>query len=100
MPMSLLISAPSPNPAVSKFAQDQSTCQAVNADLHRRDHDFKVGDQVLLSLKNVTLPADLARTIHKPVKPQSPEAYTDAIDTDACHNFIDNQEEYYAIFNI
>jgi len=79
MPMSLMTPAPSPNPAVSEFVQDQSAAlalakeslitaqqrQAANADLHRRDHDFKVGDQVLLSLENITLPADRSRTSQK-----------------------------------
>lgn len=41
------------------MAQDR---QAANADVHWRGHDFKVGDQVLLNLENITLPSDRNRT--------------------------------------
>ncbi|KAG0248184.1 hypothetical protein BGZ95_008166, partial [Linnemannia exigua] len=43
---------------------------------------------------------DLARTLHKILKPQTPEPYTGDIDADACHNFIDNQEEYYKVVKL
>ncbi|KAF8927437.1 hypothetical protein BGZ47_002158, partial [Haplosporangium gracile] len=43
---------------------------------------------------------DLARTLHKILKPQTPSPYAGAIDADACHNFIDNQEEYYQVVKL
>lgn len=43
---------------------------------------------------------DLARTLHKILKPQTPSPYAGAIDADACHNFIDNQEEYYEVVKL
>ena len=79
VPMSLLTPSPGPNPAVNDFVQLQSEAlilakeslaaaqerQAAAADTRRRDHNFKVGDQVLLSLENITLPADRTRTSQK-----------------------------------
>jgi hypothetical protein len=79
MPMSLLTPALGPNPSVNEFVQSQSEAlilakeslaaaqdrQAANADIHRRDHDFKIGDRVLLSLENITLPSDRTRTSQK-----------------------------------
>jgi hypothetical protein len=43
---------------------------------------------------------DVARTLHKILKPQTPSPYAGAIDADACHNFIDNQEEYYEVVKL
>src|SRR4051794_41536506 len=43
---------------------------------------------------------DVARTLHKILKPQTPLPYAGAIDADACHNFIDNQEEYYEVVQL
>jgi len=79
VPMSLLSPSPGPNPAVNDFVRLQSEAlilakeslataqerQATAANTRRRDHDFKVGDQVLLSLENITLPADRTRTSQK-----------------------------------
>jgi hypothetical protein len=79
VPMSLLSPSPGPNPSVNDFVRSQSEAlilakeslaaaqerQATAADTRRRDHDFKVGDQVLLSLENITLPADRTRTSQK-----------------------------------
>jgi hypothetical protein len=77
--MSLLAPSPGPNPSANDFVRLQSEAlilakeslaaaqerQATAADTRRRDHDFKVGDQVLLSLENITLPADRTRTSQK-----------------------------------
>jgi hypothetical protein len=41
-----------------------------------------------------------ARTLHKILKPPTPSPYAGEIDADACHNFIDNQEEYYTIVRL
>lgn len=79
LPMSLLTPAPGPLPAVNDFVRTQSEAlilakeslataqdrQAAQADNHRRDHDFKIGDRVLLNLENITLPADRTRTSQK-----------------------------------
>jgi transposase InsO family protein len=79
VPMSLLAPSPGPNPSANDFVRLQSEAlilakeslaaaqerQATAADTRRRDHDFKVGDQVLLSLENITLPADRTRTSQK-----------------------------------
>jgi hypothetical protein len=79
VPMSLLAPSSGPNPAVNDFVQLRSEAlilakeslaaaqerQATAADTRRRDHNFKVGDQVLLSLENITLPADRTRTSQK-----------------------------------
>lgn len=43
---------------------------------------------------------DVARTLHKILKPQTPSPYAGAINADACHNFIDNQEEYYEVVKL
>jgi hypothetical protein len=43
---------------------------------------------------------DVARTLHKILRPQQPSPYAGAIDADACHNFIDNQEEYYEVVKL
>lgn len=43
---------------------------------------------------------DKTRTLHKILKPQTPSPYAGAIDADACHNFIDNQEEYYEVVQL
>ncbi|KAG0247722.1 hypothetical protein BG011_001019, partial [Mortierella polycephala] len=40
---------------------------------------------------------DLTRTLATVLKPQKPEPYEGAIDTEACFNFIENQEEYFKI---
>jgi transposase InsO family protein len=79
MPMSLLTPAPGPNPLVNEFVQAQSEAlilakeslavaqerQAASADIHRREHDFKIGDRILLNLENITLPSDRTRTSQK-----------------------------------
>jgi hypothetical protein len=79
VPLALLTPAPGPNPAANDFAQAQSDAlilakeslaaaqerQAANADAHRRDHSFKVGDPVLLNLEDITLPADRTRRSQK-----------------------------------
>lgn len=39
--------------------------QAQNADAHRRDHGYKVGDQVLLNTENITVEADRPRPTSK-----------------------------------
>ncbi|KAG0194979.1 hypothetical protein BGX28_002683, partial [Mortierella sp. GBA30] len=43
---------------------------------------------------------DVARTIHKIIKPTPPVTYHGEVDADACLNFIDNQEEYYKVVNL
>jgi hypothetical protein len=43
---------------------------------------------------------DYARTLHKILKPLTPLPYAGEIDADACHNFIDNQEEYYIVVRL
>lgn len=72
VPLSLLTPAPGPNPAANDFVQTQSDAlilakeslataqerQAANADTSRQDHSFQVGDQVLLNLADITLPAN------------------------------------------
>jgi hypothetical protein len=77
--MSLLTPTPGPNPSMNEFVQLQSKAlilakeslaaaqerQAANANIHHRDHDFTVGDQVLLNLENITLPSDRTRTSQK-----------------------------------
>jgi len=79
MPMTLLTPAPGPNPTVNDFVQCRSEAlilasesltmaqerQATNADGRRRDHDYSIGDQVLLNLENITLPSDRNRTSQK-----------------------------------
>jgi hypothetical protein len=79
MPMSLLTPAPGPNPSVNEFIQSQSEAlilakeslgiaqdrQAAYKDVHRQDHNFKVGDQVLLNLENITLSLDQTRSSQK-----------------------------------
>lgn len=79
VPMSLLTPTPGPNPTVNEFVQAQSDAltlareamvtaqerQAANANTRRRDHDFKVGDQILLNLENITLAADRTRQSRK-----------------------------------
>ena len=79
VPSSLLQPQPSPNPSVTEFVESQSAAlilaqeaiteaqerQTKNADTRRRDHDFKVGDQVLLSTENITVDADRNRPTKK-----------------------------------
>ncbi|KAF9398337.1 hypothetical protein BGZ94_006035, partial [Podila epigama] len=43
---------------------------------------------------------DTARTLHKPLKPTTPCAYSGQVDADACTNFIENQEDYYTVVNL
>jgi len=43
---------------------------------------------------------DLARTLHKILKPQTPPTYDGAIDADECLNFIENQEEYFQVVKL
>jgi len=79
VPMSLLTPVSGTNPAVSDFVQSRSEALVLakeslaaaqerliaNEDCHRQDHDFKVGDHILLNLENITLPADRTRTSQK-----------------------------------
>ena len=79
VPMSLLTPSPGPNPAVNDFVRSRSEAlilakealaaaqerQAATVDTHRRDHDFKISDQALLNLENITHPADRTRTSQK-----------------------------------
>jgi hypothetical protein len=79
VPMSLLTPMPGPNPSANDFVQLQQEAlilakesltaaqerQAANADTHRRAHDYKIGDQVLLNLENIALPSDSNRTSQK-----------------------------------
>jgi hypothetical protein len=79
VPSSLLQPQPSPNPSVTEFVEAQSTAlilaqeaiadaqerQTKNADSRRRDHNYKVGDQVLLSTEDITAAADRNRPTKK-----------------------------------
>jgi hypothetical protein len=79
VPASLLKPESSPNPSVEEFIESQSTAltlaqeaianaqerQTRNADAHRRNHDFKVGDQVLLNAEDITVDADRNRRTKK-----------------------------------
>jgi RNase H-like domain found in reverse transcriptase/Reverse transcriptase (RNA-dependent DNA polymerase)/Integrase zinc binding domain/Chromo (CHRromatin Organisation MOdifier) domain/Retroviral aspartyl protease len=79
VPSSLLQPQSSTNPTVQEFLDEQSSTlilakeaieeaqerQARNADAHRRDHGYKVGDQVLLNTENVTVEADRNRPTSK-----------------------------------
>ena len=79
VPTSLLQVQQSPNPSVQEFLEEQNMAltlakeaieeaqghQARNADTRRRDHGFKVGDQVLLNTENITMAADQNRPTAK-----------------------------------
>jgi hypothetical protein len=79
VPASLLRPASCPVPSVSAFVESQSaalslvqdalskaqTRQAMNADRHRRDHDFSIGDQVLLNAEDIVVAVDRNRRSKK-----------------------------------
>lgn len=79
VPASLLEPISSPNPNVSDFLDSQRLAlftaseniqkaqnrQAINADASRRDHDFQVGDQVLLNAEDIVIAADRNRKSQK-----------------------------------
>ena len=83
IPSSLLALTTSNVPSVQDFLETQSQAlisakdalqraqehQATQADKRRRDHDFKVGDKVLLKAENITIPADSGLRSDK-LKPQ------------------------------
>ena len=89
VPASLLQLQSSSNPAVKEFLDEQGTTltmakeaieeaqerQARNADTRRRDHDYKVGDQVLLNTENITVAADQNRPTAK-LQPRFVGPYT------------------------
>ena len=79
VPSSLLQPPSTPNPSVNEFVEAQQTAlliaqkaiaqaqdrQRDNADRRRRDHTFKVGDQVMLNAEDITIPADRTRPSRK-----------------------------------
>ena len=79
VPATLLEPVSSPNPSVSAFVESQAQAliaakdnilqaqrrQAFNADTRRRDHDFQVGDQVLLNAEDIVIAADRSRRSQK-----------------------------------
>ena len=79
VPASLLQPESTPVPSVDAFVQSQSTAlalaqdsilraqdrQAEHADRRRRDHDFKIGDKVLLNAEDITIAADQNQTSRK-----------------------------------
>jgi hypothetical protein len=79
VPASLLQPQDTSVPSVDTFVTNQSTAlalaqdaiqlaqdrQADQADKHRRDHDFKIGDQILLNAEDITTPANRTRRSHK-----------------------------------
>jgi len=79
LPASLLQPASTPSPSVNDFVEAQGAAltiakdaiahaqehQARNADTHRRDHDFKIGDKVMLNSENITLDANRGRPSRK-----------------------------------
>lgn len=89
VPASLLRPEESTNPSVDSFVETQSAAltlaqdsiqkaqvrQAENADRQRQDHDFKIGDQVLLNAENVTVAADQNQSSRK-LRPRFIGPYT------------------------
>ena len=89
VPASLLRPASCPVPSVSKFVESQSAAlsmirdnlekaqarQAAQADRHRRDHDYSIGDQVLLNAEDIVAAVDRDRRSKK-LLPKFIDPYT------------------------
>ena len=72
VPANLLSPTDSNTPSVHEYLEQQSTAlifaqdalqraqdhQKEQADKRRRDHDYKIGDKILLNAENITMPAD------------------------------------------